>query len=43
MSWLVEACEPEGITYGDMEVEAQLKIEAWLEAHKESCQTSEIG
>ncbi len=43
MSWLVEAYEPEGITDGDMEEEAQLKIEAWLEAHEETRQTSEIG
>lgn len=42
-SWLVEAYEPEGIIDGDMEEEAQLKIEAWLEAHEEIRQASEIG
>lgn len=40
MSWLVEAYEPAGITDGDMEEEAQLKIEAWLEAHEETRQAS---
>jgi hypothetical protein len=43
MSWLEEAYEPEGITDGDMEEEAQLKIEAWLEAHDQARQTSEIS
>lgn len=43
MSWLEEAYEPEGIIDGDMEEAAQLKIEAWLEAHEEARQLSEIG
>lgn len=43
MSWLEEAYEPEGIIDGDMEEAAQLKIEAWLEAHEESRVTSEYG
>ncbi len=42
MSWLVEAYEPEGITDGDMEEEAQLQVEAWLEVHEETRQPSEI-
>lgn len=42
MSWLEEAYEPEGITDGDMEEQAQLEIEAWLEAHDDARQVSEI-
>lgn len=42
MSWLEEAYEPEGITDGDMEEQAQLDIEAWLEAHDDARQVSEI-
>jgi len=43
MGWLEEAYEPEGITDGDMEEEAQMKIDAWLEAHEQTRQASEIG
>ena len=42
MSWLEEAYEPEGITDGDMEEEAQMKIETWLEAHEEARQISSV-
>lgn len=43
MSWLEEAYEPEGITDGDQEEQAQLQIEAWLESHEEARQESETG
>ncbi len=43
MSWLEEAYMPEDITDGDEEEEAQMKIEAWLEAHEEARQDTETG
>ncbi len=43
MSWLEEAYMPDDITDGDEEEEAQMKIEAWLEAHEEARQASEIS
>ena len=43
MSWLEETYEPESIVDGDIGEEAQMKIEAWLEAHEETRQSTEIG
>ncbi len=43
MSWLVETYEPEGMTDGDMEEEARVKIKAGLETHEETRQASEFG
>ncbi len=40
MEWLEETYEPEGITDGDMEEAAQLKVEAWMAAHEESSELS---
>lgn len=40
MSWLEEAHEPESITDGDHEEQAQLKFDACLESHEEARQES---